>query len=106
MMIELPEELAPALRVQANAHGISVDGYVREVVERDLAPTLEAQRSGAPFKTGRPTLPETPKAESRTIWEVMLDNIEDISAEEFAKLPKDGASQHDHYLYGHPKKEQ
>jgi hypothetical protein len=51
-------------------------------------------------------LPETPKTESRPIWEVMLDNIKDVSAEEFAMLPKDGASEHDHYLYGHPRKEQ
>ena len=53
MKIELPEELRLALKVRANAHGVSVDGYVREVVERDLAPTLEEQSSGIPFKTGR-----------------------------------------------------
>jgi hypothetical protein len=29
--------------------------------------------------------------------------MKDVAPEEFAKLPKDGASEHDHYLYGHPK---
>ena len=53
MKIELPEELGLALKVRANARGVSVDGHVREVVERDLAPTLEGQSSGIPFKTGR-----------------------------------------------------
>ena len=53
MMIELPEELEAALKVQANAHGVSPAGYVRDVLERDLAPSLEPQSSGAPFKTGR-----------------------------------------------------
>lgn len=53
MTIELPEELEAALKVQANAHGVSPAGYVREVLERDLAPSLESQSSGAPFKTGR-----------------------------------------------------
>ena len=53
MMIELPEKLEAALKVQANAHGVSAAGYVREVLERDLAPSLEAQSSGVPFKTGR-----------------------------------------------------
>jgi hypothetical protein len=48
-------------------------------------------------------LHETPKADVRPIWEVMLDNIEGISPKEFSKLPRDGASEHDHYLYGHPK---
>lgn len=53
MMIELPEELAAALKVQANAHGVSPDGYVREVLERDHASSPETQPCAAPFKTGR-----------------------------------------------------
>ncbi len=52
MMIELPQKLEAALKVQANAHGVSPEGYVREVLERDLAFSLEGQSSGAPFKTG------------------------------------------------------
>jgi len=53
MKIEIPEKLGTALKVQANAHGISAEGYAREVLERDLASSLEAQSSGPPFKTGR-----------------------------------------------------
>jgi plasmid stability protein len=53
MNIEFPEKLEAALKVQANAHGVSPAGYVREVLERDLASSLEIQSSGAPFKTGR-----------------------------------------------------
>lgn len=53
MAIELPEELAAVLKFQANAHRISPDGCVREVLERDLASSLEAGTSGVPFKTGR-----------------------------------------------------
>jgi plasmid stability protein len=52
MTVELPAELEPALKAQANAHGVSVSGYVREVVERELAP-LSRHATGAPFKTGR-----------------------------------------------------
>jgi plasmid stability protein len=52
MMIELPEKLEAALKVQANAHGLSPAGYVCEVLERDLASSL-GQSSGVPFKTGR-----------------------------------------------------
>lgn len=52
-MIELPEKLEAALKVQANAHGVSTDGYVREVLERELAAALETQSPGIPFKTGR-----------------------------------------------------
>jgi hypothetical protein len=48
--------------------------------------------------------PPEPNADTRPIWEVMLDNLKDVPPEEFARLPKDGASQVDHYLYGHPKR--
>src|ERR1035437_3218253 len=53
MMIELREKLEAALNAQANAHGCSPAGYVCEVLERDLASSLEGQSSGIPFKTGR-----------------------------------------------------
>jgi plasmid stability protein len=53
MLIELPEELGAALKAQANAHGLSADGYARELLKRDLASTREVQTSGVPFKTGR-----------------------------------------------------
>ena len=53
MMIELPEKLEAALKVQANAHGVSPAGYVCEILERDLASALQGQPSSAPFKTGR-----------------------------------------------------
>jgi plasmid stability protein len=53
MRIELPEELAAALKVKANARGISADAYAREVLERDLASSVQAEAPGAPFKTGR-----------------------------------------------------
>jgi plasmid stability protein len=53
MTIELPEKLAAALKAQANAHGLSPSGYVREVLERDLASSLETPAPGTAFKTGR-----------------------------------------------------
>jgi plasmid stability protein len=52
-VIELPQKLEAALKVQATAHGVSPESYVCEVLERDLASALEGQSSGAPFKTGR-----------------------------------------------------
>jgi len=66
MTIELPEKLEAALRAQANVHGVSPSWYVREVLERDLAASLETQSSGIPLKTGRGALAkygEAPSAE-------------------------------------------
>ena len=53
MLIEVPELLEAALKSQANAHGVSPAGYVRVVLERELAPSLETPSPGTPFKTGR-----------------------------------------------------
>jgi hypothetical protein len=33
-------------------------------------------------------------AEPRRIWDVILDNMSDVPPNEFAQLPKDGASEH------------
>jgi hypothetical protein len=86
-----PQEEA-RLTAAARARGVSPDDLLREALDRILSDS--------------PAPPEAPKRESRPIWDVMLDNIEGISPDEFAKLPRDGASEHDHYLYGHPKRDQ
>jgi plasmid stability protein len=52
MIVDLPENLEAALRVQANAHGVSPEGYLCEVLERILIPDLQLQFVGVPFKTG------------------------------------------------------
>ena len=43
MMIELPEDPGAALKAEANAHGVSADGYAHELLKRDLASSLETQ---------------------------------------------------------------
>ncbi len=53
MIVDLPENLEAALKAQANAHGVSPEGYVCDVLERILGPNLELQSAGVPFKTGR-----------------------------------------------------
>ncbi len=43
--------------------------------------------------------------QEKSIFETMLEGMErDIPAAEWEKLPVDGAQNHDHYLYGAPKK--
>ena len=85
-----PQEEAK-LAALAHAKGVSTDTLLREAIDKILADA--------------PCQPDEPKGESRPIWDVILDNMKDVPAEEFARLPKDGASQHDHYLYGHPKRD-
>jgi hypothetical protein len=42
----------------------------------------------------------------RRISERIAEIMAAVPAEEFAKLPKDGARQIDHYVYGLPKRDQ
>jgi hypothetical protein len=52
--------------------------------------------------------PATNQADSvqahKPIWEVAAELRKSIPAEEWAKLPVDGAAQHDHYIYGTAKR--
>ncbi len=40
----------------------------------------------------------------RPIWEIITELSAQVPMEEWEKLPSDGAEQHDHYLYGSPKR--
>lgn len=45
-------------------------------------------------------------AARKPIWEVFAEIVRTIPEEELRKLPVDGATQHDHYIYGTPKREE
>jgi hypothetical protein len=94
MTITLPLQPQEEARLVAlaEAKGVSTDTLVREALDKILADAA-GQTDEA-------------KRESRPIWDVIVDNMKDVPPEEFARLPKDGASERDHYLYGHPKRDQ
>lgn len=52
LTIQLPENLEVSLKEQANARGVSPADYVLDILERNLAPSMEKQNL-PPFKTGR-----------------------------------------------------
>jgi len=83
LTLELPDKQTAALAAKARAQGLSAEQYALQVLEHDL-------------ESGQ---------ETRPIWDAILDNMSDVPREAFASLPKDGASQVDHYLYGHPKRD-
>jgi hypothetical protein len=45
-----------------------------------------------------------PRVNVRPIWEIITELSAQVPMEEWEKLPTDGAEQHDHYLYGSPKR--
>jgi len=71
-----------------------------------LVPLLLVQRlKQEQATTGQPaTDAEPPTKAYKPIWEVADDIRKSIPAEEWAKLPADGARQIDHYIYRSPKR--
>jgi hypothetical protein len=88
-----PQEEARLLAV-AQARGLPPDVIVRAALDRVLAEEWE------------PAPAQSEGRDARPIWDVIRDNMKDVAAEALAQLPKDGASEIDHYLYGHPKRNQ
>jgi hypothetical protein len=88
LILEVPPEREAVFEAQAQACGLTVQEWLLRL----------ADRSGAGFASR-----SSGATDPRPIGEIILDNMKDVPREEFARLPKDGASQHDHYLYGHPK---
>ena len=88
--LELSPEREAALKAKAQAHGLSIEQWFLRLAD-EYSPDLP------------PPLPIADQ-DQRPIWEVISENMENVPAEDLALLPKDGASQIDHYLYGHPKR--
>ncbi len=88
--LELTPEKEAALKAQAQMRGLTVEQWLLQLAEQSGSSPLDL---------------EAQNHDPRPIWEVIADNMKDVPPEEFAKLPKDGASEHDHYLYGHPKRD-
>jgi hypothetical protein len=89
-----PQEEAQLLAV-ARAKGLTADALVREALDRFLA----EQTPPAPTR-------QEGKRDTRPVWDVITESMKDVPTEDLALLPKDGASQIDHYIYGWPKRDQ
>lgn len=86
LTLDLSPEKETALKAKARARGVSAEQYALQVIDRDL---------------------DSPDRPRRHISEVIREIMSDVPPpEDFAKLPEDGASEHDHYIYGTPKRKQ
>lgn len=72
-------------------------GHFRSVDDLILSGVQAWRERNAATATG-------PDLDARPISEVIAEIMADVPAEELSRLPKDGASEHDHYLYGWPKR--
>ena len=94
MNVQLSDELQRFVRAQ-----VLSGRYDREEdVIRDVRDWLHARE--------RQSNPQTKPPEERvqTVDEMIDAITADVPEDEWARLPTDGAEQHDHYLYGTPKR--
>ncbi|MGO9598190.1 MAG: hypothetical protein ACLP7Q_09385 [Isosphaeraceae bacterium] len=101
MTINLPQNLeAPILAaVHSGRYGSLDDAMVAAALL--LVQQLEQEQTET--SEPEPNLPEAGLAH-RPIWEEFAEIAASVPDEEWAKLPRDGAEQHDHYIYGTPKR--
>jgi Arc/MetJ-type ribon-helix-helix transcriptional regulator len=101
MTIHLPENLErPILAAVQSGRYASLDDAMAD------AASLLVQRLTREQTTSRQPAAgqlETPTGE-KPVWEDILELTADVPDEEWDKLPTDLAEQHDHYLYGTPKR--
>jgi len=83
LIIHLPDEQEAALnaKAQSQSRGLSTEEYARQLLAHDLG-----NDGSEPF------------------WKAFTQRMHSLPDETFEHLPVDGASEHDHYLYGSPKR--
>jgi hypothetical protein len=82
-VIELSDEQAAALNAKAAAEGLTLEAWFRKLAEEE--------------PSGKHPL--------QTAADIVLKRICNVPPEIMEAMPQDGASQHDHYIYGWPKTE-
>ena len=73
----------------------------RTVVERLLGRPLGSDETIEVVTSVRPA---ERRHDQRPIWDVITERMNAVPPEVLDLLPTDGASEHDHYLYGSPKR--
>ncbi len=82
MIVDLPEQLEDALKVQASARGVSAAGYVRDLLQRELAAEVSERPAYKPYETGYGSLAKFGPAPS-------AEEIDENRAEMFRSFGKD-----------------
>lgn len=87
LTIELPKEVEAELRRRAEAEGLSVEECAQDLLRRGLDSAS----------------PRDPNLGG--VVATILQRMRKVQPAEFEGMPEDGASRHDHYIYGTPKKQ-
>ena len=81
-LIEIPDDQAAAWKARAEAEGLTLEAWLAKLANAQVAPRAANGR--------------------RHISDVIRERMASVPAEAWDGVPEDGASQHDHYIYGLP----
>jgi Arc/MetJ-type ribon-helix-helix transcriptional regulator len=99
MTIHLPQDVEHSIQATVcNGRFASVDEAMTEAARRLLRDIAQERATPTPARQ-----PDAAQAR-KPIWEVAAELRKSVPVEEWDKLPVDGAEQHDHYIYGTPKR--
>ncbi len=76
----------------------------QSILEKLRALPVEQRREVLTFVENIELHAERERNRHRPIWEVITELVDSLPPEVWDELPTDGAINHDHYLYGAPKK--
>ena len=100
MTIHLPKDVENSINAAVySGHFASVDDAMTEA-----ARLLLQKLNQASARIDKPAASEAAAPADKPIWEEILELTADVPDEEWDKLPTDLAEQHDHYIYGTPKR--
>jgi hypothetical protein len=94
MSVEISPEVETLLSDEARREGVSVDILLLRLMN---------ERGAVQHRGGAGAEPT--KSPMQGVANIILDSMCDVPPEIMATMPPDGASQHDHYIYGWPKRE-
>ncbi len=101
MTIQLPENLeSPILAAINSGRYATLDDAMADAAALLVQRLKQEQVTAEQPATGN----EPPGKAYKPIWEIAEDIRKSIPAEEWTKLPADGARQIDHYIYRSPKR--
>ena len=86
MKLELTPEVQAGLLAQAQESGLSLEAFAEQVLRERVQARSTASPASEPF------------------WKSFTRQVHALPDAVFDRLPEDGASEHDHYLYGAPKR--
>jgi hypothetical protein len=103
-----PFDLTPAQKglLEALAHetGKAIPALLEETLEWLKEHVRQSTGNGEPHGSDQDHAGPPPHEAPKPIWEQFIEAFHDVPDEELERLPVDGAAQHEHYIYGLPKR--